>query len=335
MKKIIIAVVSVLFMFSVNQVSAEPIKLKLSTVVPPKGHSVAKILKPWAEMVNKESQGTLDVEIYGGGVLGRNVKLYFKQIDTGVIDMALIYPTYFGERFPDIDFVHIPFMAETYLEGALGVQRMFNKGLISGFDDFEVLMILGTSPFYLNTIFPVKTPEDLKGHKCRSVSKFHADLLSSLGMTPVPLSVSKSAESLSRKLIEATIESPASLKIFGGYKIAKNHIIVPFGSFVLAVAMNKQKYENLPPKAKAALDKYRGEWLSRFWAEESTPLEKGYLDEWKKDPEHTVVIPTGEDLKKWKAAIQPSIEAWKKEKPGRGKMLEAYQKELDRIRAGN
>lgn len=335
MKKLIMTMVGVFLMFCLNQVSAEPVKLKLSTVVPPKGHSVAEIIKPWSEKVVEASEGTLDIEIYAGGVLGRAVKMYFQQMDKGVFDICLLYPTYFGDRFPNIGFIHIPFMAETYLEGALGVQRMFDKGLIRGFEDVEVLMLLGTSPFYLNTIFPMQTPEDLKGHKCRSVSEFHSDLLSQLGMTPVNVPVNKSAESLSRKLIEGTIESPSSLTIFGGYKIAKNHLVLPLGSFGLAILMNKQKYLNLPPKAKAAIDKYKGEWFSRFWAEQSTPLENGYLEGWKKDPSHTVVIPTGENLKKWKAAIQPSIEAWKKEKPERAEMLNAYQKELDRVRAGN
>lgn len=334
MKKVGIAVVLASMIFAGASGAAEPIKLKVSTVVPPMGHAVAKILKPWAEMVNKESQGTLDIEVYGGGVLGRDIKMYPKQINSGVFDIGFLYPTYLGARFSDFEFVYIPFMAETYVEGALGVQRMFEKGLIRGFEDYEAIGCFGTSPFYLNTVFPVKTPEDLKGHKCRSASKVQADVISLLGMTPVAVSVFKCAESLSRKLIEGTIESPSSHKMFGGYKVCKHHLIVPFGSFALAVVMNKQKYENLPPKAKAAIDKYRGEWFVKFWADKSTPLENGYLEDWKKDPERTVVIPTGADFDKWKAAMQPAIDAWKKESPRSEQLLNAYQEELDRIRSG-
>ena len=333
MKKLGIAVILASVIFASASGAAEPVKLKLSTVVPPKGIAVAGILKPWAEMVNKESQGTVDIEVYAGGVLGRDINMYLKQIDSGVFDIGFFYPTYMGERFSDLEFVYLPFMGETFIEAALGVQRMFDKGLIRGFEGYEVIGCFGTSPFYFNSIFPAKEPQDLKGHKCRSVSKVQADVVSLLGMTPVSVSVAKVAESLSRRLIEASIESPSSHKMFGGYKVCKHHLIVPFGSFALALVMNKQKYDNLPPKAKAAIDKYKGEWFARFWAEKSTPLEDGYLEEWKKDPERTVVTPTGADRDTWKAAMQPAIDAWKKENPRNEQLLKAYEEELSRIRS--
>ncbi|MFH1953787.1 MAG: TRAP transporter substrate-binding protein DctP [Pseudomonadota bacterium] len=334
MKKLGIAVVLAFMLFAGASGAAEPVKLKLSTVVPPTAFAVAKILKPWAEMVSMESEGTVEIEVYGGGVLGRDIKMYLTQIDSGVFDIGFLYPTYMGERFSDLEFVYIPGMAETYVEAALAVQRMFDKGLIRGFEGHETISCFGTSPFYLNTIFPVKTPEDLKGRKCRSVSKVHANVLTLLGMTPVAVPVDKCAESLSRRLIEGSIESPTSHKMFGGYKVCKHHLIMPFGSFALAVVMNKQKYENLPPKAKAAIDKHKGEWFAKFWAETETPYLDELLDEWKKDPERTVLIPTGADLDKWKTAIQPAIDAWKKDFPRGGELLNAYQEELDRIRAG-
>ena len=93
MKKVGIAVVLASMIFAGASGAAEPVKLKLSTVVPPKGIAVAKILKPWAEMVTKESQGTLEIEVYGGGVLGRDIKMYLKQINSGVFDIGFFYPT--------------------------------------------------------------------------------------------------------------------------------------------------------------------------------------------------------------------------------------------------
>lgn len=334
MKKVGIAVVLASMIFAGASGAAEPVKLKLSTVVPPKGVAVAKILKPWAEMVNKESQGTVDIEVYAGGVLGRDIKMYLKQIDSGVFDIGFFYPTYMGKRFSDLEVVYLPFMAETFVEAALGVQRMFDKGLIRGFEGYEVIGCFGTSPFYFNSIFPAKEPQDLKGHKCRSVSKVQADVVSMLGMTPVSVSVAKVAESLSRRLIEASIESPSSHKMFGGYKVCKHHLIVPFGSFALAVAMNKQKYENLPAKAKAAIDKYKGQWFTKFWADTETPKLDEILDEWKKDPERTVITPAGADRDTWKAVMQPVIDAWKKESPRNELLLKAYEEELSRIRSG-
>lgn len=333
MRKLMIIMVCVSFIFLSALAIAEPITLKLSTVVPPMAAPVTKVLKPWAEKVTNESQGSLKIEIYGGGVLGKNVKMYLQQIESGVFDMALIYPGYYGERFSILDFIYVPFTAENYIEGALAVQHLTDKGEISVFKDFVVMMNIGTSPFYLNTTFPVKMPDDIKGHKIRVATKLQSEILSSLGATPFSMSVSQVAENLSRKLIEGTIESPDSLTIFGGYKIAKNHLRVPMGSSNLTIVMNKKVYTNLPPKAKAVLDKFRGEYLARFWAEQLGPVDDQIFENWKKDPSRTIVVPTAAEMDVWKKAIQPVVDNWEKSNPDAAKLLKAYEAEISKIRS--
>lgn len=334
MKKLGIAVVLASMIFAGASGAAEPVKLKLSTVIPPTGFVVTNILTPWAEMIKKESEGTLQIEIYGAGLLGRNMNMYLSQIDSGVFDIAFLYPNYLGARFSDLEFVYIPFGPEKTGEAAVAVQRMLEKGLIRGFEGYETLVCLGTSPFYLNTTFPFKSPEDLKGHKCRSTSKVQAEMISALGMAPITVAANKAAESLSRGVIEGSIESPTSHKIFGNYKLCKHHLIMPMGSFSLAIVMSKNKYESLPPKAKAAIDKYRGQWFGKFIAETEKPFIEKLLVEWKKDPERTFITPTGADLDKWKTILMPAIDAWKKEDPRGAELLKAYNEELNRIRAG-
>ena len=211
--------------------------------------------------------------------------------------------------------VYIPLTAETYLEAALGIQRMQDKGLFSGLEDYKVIMNVGTSPFYLNTTFPVRTPEDVKGRKIRTSNKFHAQLLTALGMTPFDMPVFKCAESLSRGLVEGTVESPASLKSFGGYKIAVNHLLVPMGSSNLLIVMSKKKYDSLPEQAKATIDKFSGEFMARFWAESLTVPEEEDLAAWDKDPEHTVVVPTAEELAMWEKAMKETVDNWKAANP--------------------
>jgi TRAP-type C4-dicarboxylate transport system substrate-binding protein len=333
MKKVMVALVGVLFVFSVSQAVAKPITLKFSTAVPAQAAPVAKVFEPWSKLVHQESEGTLTIEVYPGGVLGRDIKMYLKQLNAGVFDIAMVYPYVYGERFPNIDFVSVPFMGETHYEVCLGTQRLYQRGFLRGLDDFKVLACMGPAPSHLAAIFPVRTPEDLKGHKCRTSSKFHADLVSHLGMTPVALSFTKTAEALSRRLVEATIEPPNSMRMWGSAKVAKNHLVIPLGSNVYFTIMNKERYQNLPPKAKAAIDKYSGEWLSASFAKGDAPESEQALESFKQDPEATVVIPKGEDLKRWKAAMQPVIDAWVKARPGRDKLLKAYQEELDRIRA--
>ena len=48
--------------------------------------------------------------------------------------------------------------------------------------------------------------------------------------------------------------------------------------------MNKAKFESLPPQAKAAIEKNRGEVLSRAFGKMSEDRNAELIAEWKKDP---------------------------------------------------
>jgi TRAP-type C4-dicarboxylate transport system substrate-binding protein len=313
--------------------AAEPITLKLSTVLPAQAPPVGKSLEPWSKMVEKASEGTLKIDIFPGGVLGNNMSMYFEQMESGVFDIALIYPTYFGNRFPETELFFLPFLADTYMEGSVAAQTLFDKGLFSGFKNYKVLAFVATSPFYIATTFPARKPSDLKGHKFRSGSKIQAELIAQLGMTPIGMPGYEAAEGLARGVIQGSLGDPVNLQSFRMADAARNLIMVPMGNFTLVIAMNKNKYESLPPKAKAAIDKYSGLWLARFWAKTNAAGNERLLESWEKDPTRTIVVPTQKELAQWKAALQPVTDKWVKEKPGREKLFKSFVEEVARLKA--
>ena len=332
MKKLLMTLLSLLFLFSVGQVSAKPVTLKLSTTTPAMDAQVTKFFKPWAEIVNKESQGTINIEVYAGGILGRNVKLYLEQLDSGVFEIASVNPAYFGDRFPWASLFNIPFTSNTYYEAAVSAQRMFDKGLFPGFENYEVLVIHGTSPFYFWSTYPVRLPEDLRGHKSRSGAKFQSILMTELGVTPVGLGITEVTENLSRGVIDTTIASPHIAKVFKISEIAKYMLELPMGNFGIMTVMSKKAYQSLPIEAKFAIDKHRGVWMAKFLAEAQGPPDLKILQAFKDDPKITVFEPKGADLKQWEVAIQPAIEKWVRERPENGKLLKILRNELDIIR---
>ena len=104
MKRALIILVGMFLLMSFSQASAEPITLKFSTNVPANATPVTKAMKPWCDLVTKESQGSLKVDLYAGGVLGKNVRMYFQQLESGVFDIALLSSGYFGDRFSEMGF---------------------------------------------------------------------------------------------------------------------------------------------------------------------------------------------------------------------------------------
>ena len=212
-------------------------------------------------------------------------------------------------------------------------REMFDKGLLSGFEDVHVLGHYTSMVLHLQTNFLVKKPEDLRGHKFRAANKFHADMLKSLGAIGVGMPSPQVPENMSRGIIDGAINDNGALFAFRIVDVANYHYVLPLGCVSLAVVMNKQRYESLPPKAKAALDN-RGKDISTMWYD---PGQSDFINRFeglKNDPKHTVTIPSPEELKLWKAAIQPTLDAWLAGNPKRQQLYKAYQEELKAIRSG-
>jgi TRAP-type C4-dicarboxylate transport system substrate-binding protein len=331
MKKVcILSIVALLFSFGVA-LAAGPDVLKFAIMDPAQAAPVADAYKPWAEKVDKSAEGTLKIDLFPGGSLGRNPNVLVKLVTDGVADMAFVIPSYTQGRFPEDEVFNMPFVAENGLESALASQSMYEKGMLSGYDDLVVIAHFTTDVFYLHTDFPVRVPADLKGRKVRAATKFQADLLKRLGAVGIAIPVSKTAENISRGVIEGSINDNSSLMTFRIKDVAKHHLMLPMGGMSLAVIMNKDKYESLQPQAKKALDQH-GKELIKMWYDAVQGDVAVEFDKLRQDPKHTVVVPTEAELVLWEEAIQPAIDSWLQDDAVRPAALENYKNELTLIR---
>ena len=127
MKKIIVARIIVASIIAFTMLAgptyAKPIKLKFATMTPAQSGTVKDAYKPWFDSIMKESEGTLDIQIYPGGSLGRDPRIQLKLVQDGVADLAFIVPDYTAGRFPDDEVFNMPFTAENGLESAMASQR--------------------------------------------------------------------------------------------------------------------------------------------------------------------------------------------------------------------
>jgi TRAP-type C4-dicarboxylate transport system substrate-binding protein len=332
MKKLLFTTVMALLMLVGTICSAEPVKLKFATFAPPKATSNTIVFGPWIKRMNAE--GTVKVESYMGGVLGRSPKLQYKLLQDGVADMAFIVQDYIQGQFPDESVFNLPFMAETGKESCGASYAMFKKGLLRGYDDIKVLAHMATGTHYNHTNFPFRTPADLKGRKIGVGSNLMSRIFNKLGAIGVGIPSVKTAENMSRGIIEGSILDLSALFAFRANDVAKHHLLLPFGNASLLVAMNKKAYAKLPPAAKATIDRHSGQVLVDAWAGMIDSQCSDKQARLEKDPGHTLIVPTAQELKQWKVSIQPVIDDWEKADSRRPMLIKAYQAELDRIRAG-
>src|SRR5688500_15312507 len=80
--------------------SAADVTLKLHQMLPPQATIPAKVLTPWAEAIEKDSGGRIEVELYHAMQLGGKPADLVDQVSDGVIDVTWTVIGYTPGRFP-------------------------------------------------------------------------------------------------------------------------------------------------------------------------------------------------------------------------------------------
>ena len=308
----------------VKTAEAGPVVLKFATVEPPKAFNNQKVWTPIFDKMNKEAEGIFKIEVFGGGTLGRNPFQLMKILMDGVTDLVHVINAYLPGQLVDDQVANTPFSAKNCFDCTMSFHDMLEKKMLRGYEELIVLGELCLPQYAVHTKFPVKVPGDLKGKKMRTAGKIHHALVKAAGATPVALPITKTAESISRGVVEGTISEWNAMQTFRINDVAKYHTLVPFGTTTLSVLMTKKKYNSLPPKGRAVIDKYSGEYFSRFWAKamdaHAADIEARII----KDPKHKVYTPNAEEMKQWRAVIDPVLANWDKSHDNWNVLHKAY-----------
>lgn len=333
MKKVSFVILMMFFCVTWTNIAlAEgPVVLKFASFEPPQSFVVKECLAPLFGKINKEGEGILKIETYAGGSLGRNPLQYLKILLDGVTDISQIVTAYHPGQFPDEEVFNTPFMADNSYQGSLADFFMREKDQLRGYEDIVVLGKVTIGNYAVHTTFPVKVPDDLKGKKMRSAGKMFHAFTEAFGATPVALPVTDVAESISRGVIGGTFSDWNAMVTFRIKDVAQYHVIVPLGSNAIMLAMTKKTYESLPTKARAILDKYIGEYFTRYWAEKFDEHTNNIIEMIKKDPKHIVYTPSPEEMKKWKAATDMVVTSWNKEVSNWDELIKNYEEALNKV----
>lgn len=330
-----IAVTAVLAALLSSAAAAQDVvALRIGHFLPPQSLTHSKLFVPLAENLNKESGGRLKATVYPGGSLGRSPAQQLQLVMDGVIDVSFIVQSYTPGEFPDNSLMELPLLMETTGEACLVHQRLYERGLLRGYDKVKVIGLGTTSAYTLHLNFPYKVLDDLKGRKLRAATGVQSEIITALGGTPVGgIAVTQTAESLSRGLIDGTLLGWESMKTFRVISVTTHHIQFPLGFTPLMVAMNRARYESLPADLKRLIDKYSGEWVAARMADNYDTMGGIALDAARKSGKNVIVTLTPAEQKRWEAALRPIVDTWRAKHPNGPALLAALEEEVKKIRA--
>jgi len=307
--------------------------LKLSFFASPKDPTYADVLLPWVEAINAEGAGIVRIDTFPGGALVRGPAGQAKAVSDGVVDMAWVVPAYTPGRFPDNDVMELPGVIRDVRESSIAFRRLYDQGLLSGYDDFYVPLLATTHPYAIHTVNPVNSMEDLKGMKLRAGGPVASASIKAIGAVPVGMPVPAIAENISKRVLDGSGAEWNVMYAFKIIEVAKNHYMQRLGTVPLTVLFNKEKYESLSDEARAIIDKHSGEALSRKFGDVHFAIQGARLEKTMGNSDHTIVNPSEADVAAWNAVMQGVVDEWVATHPKGKELYSALQAELEKIRA--
>lgn len=314
--------------------AADPVKLKFTSFEPPMAAITSKVLAPLASDISAASGGTLQIDMFAGGTLGRNPLQQLKLVTDGVADLGWIVLPYTPGRFDDTEIVGLPFLTTNSTEASLALQRLYASGALVGFEGLKFLAVAATPPVAIHANQPVKLPSDLKGKRVRVSGDHLTRVVEALGGAPVQVGGGQIAESLSRGVVDMTLNNWGFVGDFKINEVSTQHLDIPMGAVAVGIVMKKDRYDALPPQARSAIDKFSGESLARKLGDVFDLQEKDVHDRVAKSGKNTVVAPSAAELAEWKRVVEPVNETWRKARPRNQRIHAAFVEQLKRVRSG-
>jgi TRAP-type C4-dicarboxylate transport system substrate-binding protein len=310
---------------------AAQVTLKLHHFLGPVSNGHARLLVPWARKVEADSGGRIKIDVYPGMQLGGAPPQLYDQARDGVVDLVWHLLGSSAGRFPGIEVIELPFVAARRgVTNARATQELYETHLRDEFKDVHPICVWAHDHGLVHANRPVRSLEDLRGLKLRSPTRQAGEALRLLGASAIGMPVPQVPEALTQRVIDGAVipwEVVPALKV---HELVRNHTEIPgtptFYTATFVLAMNKPRYDALPPELKAAIDKNSGQvaatMAGAMWDEQAV-----VVSDLVRKRGNTIITLSEDEKARWRKATEPVIEAWIRQVKERGidggKLLEA------------
>ena len=247
-----------------SALAQQTVTLKFHTFMAPQSNVWINMHKAWMSKVEAESGGRIKFEAYPAMQLGGTPVQLYDQAKDGVVDIVWTLPGNTAGRFPRIEVFELPFMMSNAEATSKAYWEYVQTMAPDEFKDVQVIALHVHGPGVIHTTEkPVKTTGDMKGLKMRAPTRQVTKLMGILGATPVGMPLPGIPDALSKGTINGCVipwEVVPSVKV---QELTKYHAeFDPAGGALytttFVMAMNKAKYNSLPPDLKKVIDNNSG-----------------------------------------------------------------------------
>ena len=315
----IISMVACMLIVVASTVSAKTIDLKFATGFSPKHTMQTKVFEPWAEKINKLSNGKVKVTFFPGGALGKTPD-HYDLAEKGITDISYTLHDYTPGRFPMTTVFELPFIIKSATGTSKAMWQVYEE-----FPEFQkeyrkvkVLGLFCHPAGNFNSIQkPIKSLEDLRGMKFRTASPHVTDALKLFGAVPVNMPITETYTALERGVVEGTVLPWEGNFVFKLAELLKYGTETDFYTMTMLVVMNKRKWDSLPEDIKKIIDETTGMALSaeaeKVYDETNDPMRQLCT----KKGMQSLQLPM-EEKKKLEKLTMPLRDKWVKDMEAKG-----------------
>ena len=248
---------------AISGLAQSTVTLKFHTFMAPTSNVWLNMHKAWMERVEKESGGRIKFEAYPAMQLGGTPVQLYDQAKDGVVDVVWTLPGNTAGRFPRVEVFELPFVMNNAEATSKAYWEYVQTMAPDEFKDVQVLALQVHGPGMFHANKQIKVASDLKGLKMRGPTRQITKMLGYLGATPVGMPLPSIPDALSKGTIDGASlpwEVVPSVKV---QELVKFHSeFAPEAGALytttFVMAMNKAKYNSLPPDLKKIIDNNSG-----------------------------------------------------------------------------
>jgi len=233
---------------------AQATTLKIATLAPD-GTSWMKAMRGAAKEISSKTDKRVKLRFYPGGVMG-NDKSVLRKIRIGQLHGGAITSGGLASIYPDVQIYSLPFLFRSTKEVDYVRARM-DAGIVSGLQKKGFVSFgIGEGGFaYLMSQSPFSSASELKSKKIWSPE---GDQLSyaafkSIGVTPVPLSVTDVLTGLQTGLIDTVGTTPIGAIALQWHSRVKHLADLPLTYIYATMVISKKSLKKLTPKDQEVL----------------------------------------------------------------------------------
>lgn len=301
---------SPLFCLPPSSADTERTTLRLHHFNSPKSIAHRLFIQPWADEVEKKSGGRVKIQVFPAMQLGGKPSDLYDQVRDGVVDIIWTIPGYTAGRFPLTEVFELPFLTGSATAASQALTEFHQKWMRDEYKDTHPLVFHSTAPTHLHTTEKqIHVLEDLKGMKIRTPSRVSSETLSALGAIPVGMPVPAVYEALSRGVVEGTAIPWTIMRPFRLHEVTNYHTEVDLSRVLFVMTMNKQRYNELTPDAKAVIDSTTGmalaKRLGRVWHDDENPGRAIAVE-----LNHPILSLPDDERERWREKTQIVVNSW-------------------------